>query len=180
MSKSNDTFDFGAAVGADTDAYHPSQYEILPKGNWLCAIEEVENETSSGGFPMLKLVLDADEGRQWDNVVISPAEFSIAKLLGLIDATGVARPDPEKGEIDPKDGRLSTGYIGKLIGRKVGVIVRDEEDNREDHAGEWRPRVKGYITPEMLKTASTGALGSNSASSRGQSRQSTSESKLAF
>jgi hypothetical protein len=147
------SFDFGAAVAGDdaVEAWHPASLDVLPKGNYVLKITEVDNTRSnnSNAYPMLKLRLESAVGVQWDNVVISPSEFSVQKLLGLIDSAGLARPVPGT-DIDEKDGKLSEAFASKLIGKMVGVIVRDEEDNRPDHIGEFRPRVKGYRPPEEI------------------------------
>jgi hypothetical protein len=167
-------FDFGAAVGADAQAYTPPTQDVLPSGNYIVTVTSLENTTSSGGYPMLKLTLDNAQGRQWDNLVISPNEFSVQKLLGLIDAAGIARPDPEAGEISTQDGRLADAYASKLEGKTVGLVVRDEEDNREDHRGEVRPRVKGYVPQDVIAKATQGPLAS------AEGNGSADESKLAF
>jgi hypothetical protein len=162
-----DIFDFAAATKPDSEitAHHPSTMDVLQKGNYVVTISELQNTESSGGYPMLKLTLDNEQGRQWDNLVISPNEFSVARLLGLVDSAGLSRPDASAGEIDPATGKLDDRYVDKLLGRKVGVIVRDEEDNRPDHFGEVRPRVKGYVAPDVLTDATTGPLGGSTAQS---------------
>lgn len=142
MTTTDTQFDFGAAVGADQEAYHPPERDVAPKGNYRMKIVTQENTTSSGNYPLLKLTLESEAYVQWDNIVISPNEFSVAKLLGLVDSAGLSRPDPAKGEIDPATGKLSDAYTAKLLGREVGVIVR--------HQGEMRPRVKGYIEAEKV------------------------------
>jgi hypothetical protein len=172
-------FDFGAHV-ADAEAFHPATVEALPKGNYICKITDLENTSSSGGYPMLKITLENESGRQWDNLVISPNEFSVAKLLGLIDAAKLPRPDVAKGEIDPQTGALSEPYAHLLRGQEVGVIVRDEEDNREDHVGEWRPRVRGYVDPGVLTPATTGPMGGSQAGSQTQNSKPSNASPLAF
>jgi hypothetical protein len=178
----SDTFDFGAATAPDgnVDAFHPSTVEVLPAGNYVVKISELENATSSGGYPMLKIVLDNEQGRQWDNLVISPNEFSVAKLLGLIDSAKLPRPTVETETIDPSNGRLADAYANLLIGKQVGVIVRDEEDNRPDHYGEFRPRVRGYVDPDVLSDATTGPLGGSTAASSPQGNGGRTESPLAF
>src|SRR5215469_11645594 len=108
-------FDFAAAVAPDAEAFHPGTHEVLPKGNYVVKITELEKAQSSGGYPMLKLTLESETGRQWDNIVISPNEFSVQKLLGLIDSAGVARPDPTKGEIDTSNGALTDNYVNQLL-----------------------------------------------------------------
>jgi hypothetical protein len=174
------TFDFGAAISSDTEAYHPSTHDVLPHGNYVVKIAEIENTTSSGGYPMLRITLENEQGRQWDNLVISPAEFSVQKLLGLIDSAEVRRPDATEGEIDTQNGRLSDAYVFMLQGKSVGVIVRDEEDNRPDHAGEVRPRVKGYVRATLLTAATTGPLGGSQSSENHTPQSDQSRSPLAF
>jgi len=168
-------FDFGAAT--TEDAWHPRLQDTLPKGNWLVKVTEVENETSSGGYPMLKITLETDLGRQWDNLVISPNEFSVGKLFGLTDSAGLPRPVPDT-DMSTQDGRLTDAYVNKLIGKTVGVVVRDEEDNREDHKGEFRPRVQGYVDPKLLTAATTGPMGGSTSPGNGTTGKT--ESKLAF
>ena len=170
-------FDFGAA--ASGDAYHPPTYNILPEGNYVATVAELDNATSSGGYPMLRVVLENDQGRQWDNIVISPNEFSVQKLLGFIDSAGLARPDIQKAEMSPQDGRLSDAYANQLVGKSVGLIVRDEEDYRPDHVGEVRPRVKGYVSPSILKEATTGPLGGQATNGPAQTQGAQAE-PLAF
>jgi hypothetical protein len=165
----NDIFDFAAVTSGDIEAYHPPTAEVLTKGNYVVKIVDLENTTSSGGYPMLKLTLENEQGRQWDNLVISPNEFSVAKLLGLIDAAKLLRPDVAAGEMSRENGALSDAYAMQLLNRTVGLIVRDEEDNRPDHFGESRPRVKGYVDPAVLSTATTGPLGGSMTAPSGQS-----------
>jgi hypothetical protein len=161
----SDSFDFAAATAKEADAYHPPTHDVLPAGNYIVKLAEIENTTSSGGYPMLRIKVENDQGVQWDNLVISPHEFSVAKLLGLIDAAGLERPDATKGEIDATSGKLDDGFVYRLEGKTVGVIVRDEEDNREEYAGQVRPRVKGYVSQSVLSDANTGPLGGTTTTS---------------
>jgi len=170
------TFDFAAATQGE--AWHPRTQDILKAGNYVVRITEIENTESSGGFPMLKITVEQDMGRQWDNLVISPNEFSVSKLMGLIDSTGVERPNPDTGEIDKDTGRLSDAFVNSMVGREVGIIVRDEEDNRSDHRGEFRARVQGYVQASVLTAATTGPLG-GSTSTNSAPKQDTSP-ELAF
>ena len=158
-------FDFAQAT-QDSEVFHPPTQDTLPAGNYVVKITEVTNTTSSGGYPMLKITVDNDQGRQWDNVVISPNQFSVDKLGGLFESAGVSwPPDFTKGEMDSDTGRLDDAYAYQLEGRTVGVIVRDEEDNRPEHAGEFRARVKGYVKADVLTDNTTGPLGGTQSSS---------------
>jgi hypothetical protein len=164
----SDEIDFGSMMKT-ADAYHPPVQDVAPKGNYVFRITELDNTTSSGGFPMLKLRLECDEGVQWDSIVISPNEFAIQKLLGLIEAAGLDRPDPAKKEIDAKTGELSDAYAQKLLGKEVGGLVRDQtarvkDENTgayyDDPTGRQVPRIKGYQTPAKLN-GHTGPMASS-------------------
>lgn len=164
-------FDFEAAVKGD--AFHPAQLEIAPKGNYVFTIVEVENTRtrSDNHYPMIKLKLECVEGVQWDNLVISPNDFSFAKVLGLTDSAGLDRPEPGK-DLDVTDGALTDAYVDQLMGKQVGGIVRDktEADNRQDSQtyGQdiTRPRVQGYVEPSKITAQgpapSNGAAASSS------------------
>jgi len=129
------------------EAFKPTQRKpVLRAGAHVVTIDEVENAISSGGFPMLRLTLSNSAGMQWDYVTINPAkEFTLRRVAGLVDAADL--PRPKKGDFDPATGRLADSYVRRLQGRKVGIVVQDEPDNRPDHLGEMRPRVVGYLPP---------------------------------
>lgn len=158
------TFDFGTAATFG-EAYTPPLADRLPKGNYIGRITELENAASRNGDPMLKLKLENEQGVQWDNLVVIAGndyvELMFSKVLALLDAAGLPRPVPGT-DIDTQTGRLSDEYTNKLLGRQVGFLVRDEPDNRPDHAGESQPKVNGrYVKPEVLK-GKTGATGAPS------------------
>lgn len=150
-SSGSGDFDFGAQMQSG-EAWSPPLQEILPKGNYVVKIAEATKGKSSGGFPQIELRLENEQGAIRDWVTISPTEFAISKLLGLIDGTGLRRPKAGT-EVAEQTGELSTPYVESLVGRQVGVVIRDEEDNRPDHAGEMRPRIQGYTTPEQITKA---------------------------
>ena len=135
-------FDFGAELGK-AEAFHPSADERLPKGSYWVKIIEFDKATSSGGYPMIKIKVECDQGVQWDNLVISSHEFSLAKIKGLCESAKVAPPSVENGEMDASTGEFSDGYAGKFLGRWTGIVVRDEEDNRPDHRGEGPGEDRG-------------------------------------
>ena len=141
-------YDFGAAM-QNGEAWSPPLQDILPKGNYVLRIAEATKGKSSGGFQQVELRLENEQGAIRDWAVFSPNDFAMNKFLGLVQSAGLPRATPGT-DINAETGELSERYVRSLVGRQVGVVIRDEEDIRPDHAGEVRPRVQGYTTPEQI------------------------------
>jgi hypothetical protein len=130
---------FGAA-----EAWSVSTDDLLPIGNHRCKIESVEDATgkSSPFNPQAIVQLRGANGGIKDWIVYHD-EF-LSKIVSIYDAAQIERP--QVGEFDPDNKfRLTQACLNRLVGKEVGVVVREEEDNRPDHAGEMRRRVKGYV-----------------------------------
>jgi hypothetical protein len=121
---------------------------MLPKGNHVVTIIQADDGTAvSSGNPQIVLKFENPNGaiRAWETY---HPEF-LRKVVALFDAAGLARP--ETGEFDPNDRcRLSQVYLSKLLNKQIGIIVREEADNRVDHVGEMRLRVQGYVQPRKI------------------------------
>ena len=145
-------FDFENAF-ATTEAYNPSG-GMLRKGKHVVTIKEVNGAgTSSGGYPEIDLRVENGDGYQKDRLYVTPKEFSIAKIMGLIVAAGIRKP--ASADVDVTDGRLSPAYLSLLEGKKVGIVVDDEEDSRgevDERTGKVKmwPRVKGYVPADTV------------------------------
>ena len=61
----------------------------------------------------------------------------------MTDALGLERPGDEDVTKEGTGYRLSTMYLGQLIGKPVGVVVRDEPDRLDP--SKTRTRVQGYV-----------------------------------
>jgi hypothetical protein len=146
------SFDFGAALHGDraVESFHPAQQTVLPKGNYVVKITEIEQKQSSSGNWMIALKMENEEGIAYDNLVLAPNEFSMRKLAGFVESIGLSRPVAGT-DIKADSGQLSGDYVAKFMAKTIGIIVRDEEDNRPDHVGEMRPRVQGYADPAEIK-----------------------------
>jgi hypothetical protein len=120
---------------------------MLPDGNHVCTILEIDaTQTSRGGYPMIEVKVGNERGDIRDWLVISD-QHTFGKFTSLVLAAGIPTdgyPQPER-DFDPSDGRPKQEYAQRLLGRKVGVVVRDEPDNR--NPGQTRPAVKGYKLP---------------------------------
>lgn len=149
---------FGSA-----DAWEVSTDSMLPVGNHVVRITEADDQTAkSSGNPQLHLKLENAGGSIQDWVPYS--ESFLGKVVSVFDACGIERP--QDGEFDPNDHfRLTAKCIRRVLDKEVGIVVREEEDNREP--GKMRRRVQGYvptsrITGEQAPAASVASGGASS------------------
>jgi len=118
---------------------------IREEGNYVFTINEAEDATSSNGNPQLFLQLEAREGtiKDWVNYQTG----QLGKIVAVYRSAGV--PIPQVGEFNPNDKcRLTPGCIARLVGRKVGGVVR-KEDSYKDPSKQIL-RVKGYVEPSRI------------------------------
>ena len=129
---------------ASEDAWEVSTDTILPAGDYVLDVLEAESGLSSGNYPQVELKLGNDQGTIRDWVVIT--QNSIGRVVQLTDALGLDRPGD--GEFNAETLALSDAYIAKMVGRRVGVVVRSEPDYNDPT--KTRDRVKGYVKPEAI------------------------------
>ena len=132
------------------EAWEVGTSTLLQRGNHVTEITEIDaRQTSSGGYPMIEVKTANDDGdiRNW--IVISDAK-TFGKFTSLVLAAGVPEADyPQPGiDFDIENGRVTQEYAQKLLGRKVGTVVRDEEDKR--NPGTMRPAVAGYVLTSAI------------------------------
>lgn len=146
-------FDFENAFGQG-EAFHPSTKQRFEVGPNVGTITEINGEgTSTNGFPQIDVVLENGPKRIKDRLTISPKEFSVAKVVGLVEAAGVRRPTSD--DVNATDGRLSAAYLKLFEGKQVGFVVFDEEDRAgevDDRTGKVKmwARVRGYVPAEVV------------------------------
>jgi hypothetical protein len=130
----------------NTDPWEASTGTMLPVGNHVCEIREIDGTgTSSGGYPQIELKVANADGEIRDWIVITPA--TVGKVVQLTDAVGIPRPDPAT-DFDPETGRLSSSYLDQAWSKQVGVVVRDEDDVK--NPGQKRRRVQGYVPKDKI------------------------------
>lgn len=118
---------------------------LLPAGDHVVTIVEAEGDTASTGNPQIVMRLEAPAGylRHYETY----HDQHLSKVAALYDCADVQVP--QVGEFDPGDRmRISDKAIARLVGRKVGVVVRMEPD-QNDSSKEW-PRVAGYVEPARV------------------------------
>ena len=149
---------------AQADAWDVSTDTMLPVGNHVVTIIEADDQTAkSSGNPQLHLKMQNENGSIQDWVAYH-GDF-LGKIVSVFDAAGIERPGD--GEFDPDDNyRLTASCIRRVRDKKVGIVIREEEDNREP--GKMRKRVQGYVTPDKITgdiPADTSGLATATASS---------------
>jgi hypothetical protein len=129
-----------------TDAWEVQTERLLPDGNHVVTIQSAEDGTSSGQHPQIELEVSNSQGRLRDWLVITDA--SIGKVVALAQAASVELPSDE----DILDGlRLKQSWMDKLVGKKVGIVARDEPDYKDPT--KTRTRIQGYVAPERIKAS---------------------------
>jgi hypothetical protein len=115
---------------------------ILPAGDHVVEVLEASGTgTSSGGYPQIEVKVGNADGEIRDWIVVIPS--TIGKVVQLTDAVGLPRPEDAQVEADGPGFRLDPKYLDQLIGKKVGVLVRQEPDRNDPT--KMRDRVKGYV-----------------------------------
>jgi hypothetical protein len=133
---------------ATEEAWSVSTGGILPAGEHLVEIYEVEGDgTSSGGYPQIVVKASNADGSITDWIVVIPS--TIGKVVQLTDAAGLERPTDAQVEADGPGYRLDPKYVAKLVGKQVGVVVRDEADRNDPT--KIRQRVAGWVAPGVVK-----------------------------
>jgi hypothetical protein len=121
---------------------------ILPAGEHLVEVVDIEGDsTSSGGYPQIVVNVSNADGQIRDWIVVIPS--TIGKVVQLTDAAGLERPTDAQVEADGPGYRLDPKYLDKLVGKQVGVVVRDEADRNDP--SKVRQRVAGYVAPSSVK-----------------------------
>lgn len=111
--------------------------KLLPAGEHVVEIMEAETGTSSGGHPQIEVKLSNHDGGLRDWIVITPK--SLGRAVALFDASGMSRPNAEQSDTDS---HAWTVYIDTLVGKKVGIAVREEPDYKDPT--QTRLRIAGY------------------------------------
>jgi len=131
---------------ASAEAWEVSTERILGDGNHVVKITGAEDGSSSGGHPQIELQLANDQGEIRDWMVITKA--SVGKVVSLATAAGVEIPS-EDDIADTSTLRLKQAWIDKLVGKTVGIVVRDEPSFKDPKR--MISRVQGYVTPDRIK-----------------------------
>jgi hypothetical protein len=129
---------------ADAEDWDVATERWLKEGNYIVKVVSVADESSQNGNPKLRIELEASEGIHTDYLPYS-CEFTrkVATLYRRVGLTLGA------GDFDPADRcRLTTACQQRLVGKRVGVVIRNEPD-LTDPEKMW-PRVQGYIDPARI------------------------------
>jgi hypothetical protein len=135
------------------EKWNVSTDSLLPVGNHVCEILEIEagpDVRSRNNYPEVRLKVGNTQGTLRDWITISN-EKTFGKFTALVLAVGFDQADwPQAGEdFSTEDGHVKQSYANKLLGRRVGVVAREEPDQQ----GSPRIRVKGYVPVGDIKAS---------------------------
>lgn len=125
---------------------------ILSAGDYVLEVKKAEAGQSSGGYFQIELECGNDDGHIRDWLVVT--QNAVGKVAQLADAAGIARPtdgefDANPGGLAPGSVSISSAWIDRLVGKKLGVVIREVEDYNDPT--KTRTRVQGYVTPEKVR-----------------------------
>lgn len=130
------------------EAWEVSTGTMLPAGNHVCEVLSADaSGESSSGYPQVALEVGNADGSIRDWLVITPK--TLGKIIQVIQALGLEPPSDE--QVDPSTHALAQGYVATWVGRRVGVVVRSEQDYKDPT--KTRERVQGYVKPDAIKTS---------------------------
>jgi hypothetical protein len=134
------SFDF-----SEEERWDPNSALMLPPGNHICTIRKAEEGTTRNGNDQIEVQVEkgGDTLRDW--IVITPA--TLGKVIQLAEAAGVENP----GAVSIPSTEWSA-WVEGLVGKKVGVIIRDEPhyDTAKAAQGQTQRKVQAYCTVEEL------------------------------
>jgi hypothetical protein len=135
----------------EAEVWESSLGQYLGEGNYVVKITETDEGTSQNMRPKLILRLEAVEGesqgREHTDYIPYHAGF-LDKVVGPFHAADI--PLPQEGEFDPADEcRLTEGCRKRLVGKIVGVSIRNEPDQNDPNK-QW-PRVQSYVNANRVR-----------------------------
>jgi len=104
------------------------EYVLLEKGEHTLEIVDAVEKMSSNGNEMIKLTLEKNGSKVYDNLVFTPKAFF--KIDQLREAMGEAVNKGEEKDITPAD----------FLGKSVKAMIDHEEND-----GKTYPKIKYYI-----------------------------------
>jgi hypothetical protein len=137
---------------AQESAWDVSELPILPAGDHVVEVASVDGTGwSKNGYPQIEVKAKNDDGMVTDWIVVIPS--TIGRVVQLTEALGLDRPKDNQVSEDREGYRLDANYLKAMVGRKVGVIVRDEP--RRDDPSKTRTTIKGWVPVEKLNDSGT-------------------------
>ena len=146
-----------------TKPWETSTSTLLPVGNHVVKIDSATSSKTRKENNQIELQVSNDKGdlRDW---VVYAEQNGVAKVVALYQAAGVELSNADQDDT----GQLSQAAVDRLVGKKVGVVVIDEESYK-DPSKTYRS-IKGYVHPTVIEAdapADTTGLGSGNGFSAG-------------
>lgn len=135
----SDGFDFENA-----ETWVPNQGTFLPEGNWVVTITSAEPATSKQGNPQILLQIADSQGREKKDWQTYGEATGVSKVATLFRSAGVQLLNS-----DVTGGVISPAKVAQLVGRSVGVVMRDEPSFKDP--SKVYAEVQGYLPPEDVR-----------------------------
>lgn len=118
---------------------------VLPAGDHVVKIDSIVAGESSGGWPQLTIEMSNGQGsiREW----MTLPQSGFGRIAQFTDALGLDRAAVQESmaAVQAPNGPavvFSEAFVRGLVGKSVGVIVREEPDRQDP--SKTRTRVKGF------------------------------------
>lgn len=139
--------DQGGLVFNLNDVEEDKGFELLPKGNYPCIVDELEFTESSSGNPMIAAKFKVTEGEFEGRVLFdywvlggNGAEFGLGKLKKFLTRV---TPEVDLGAFNPQ----SFCEDGTAIGRELVASVKIQTQKKGEYKGEKRNQVADILAP---------------------------------
>lgn len=125
-----------------------STEDWLPAGKHVVTITEAADGTSSGGHPQIELKFENPNGIQKRKQIVTMNGLGF--VAALFESADLPTPnEKDVKEVDGDDVRLEASSIKALIGKKVGIVVKDEPGFNDPE--KTFAVVQGYVHPSQIK-----------------------------
>lgn len=140
----------------NVEAAEPNTGTMLPVGNHIVRIVEAEENESTNGNPGVALLLENNLGdiRDWrylSSKSEKAAAFTREMIMQLASAAGDRSVTLLRG-VQGIPSQEWSFFIASLKNNQVGIIVREEPNNRagEPNQPATRRKVQAYVPPSEL------------------------------
>ena len=134
-------FDFEGA-----EKWETSTDSYLPVGNHVVEITRAEGGRSRNGHPQITLEVGNALGTKKDWLVYSEKN-GVSKVATLFEIAGVNLLNTDQDDT----GALKEAKVAQLVGKKVGVVVREEPSLKDP--SKMYANIKGYVPVEAIADA---------------------------
>ena len=150
----------------NVEAWEPHRGTMLTPGEYVVRITNTDTERAqSSGNLQLLLWLENDQGSIRDWIAVTQA--NMAKVVAPFVRAGIALTNQDW---NATEGEFQPGVIDRLVGKQVGIVVREESDVYQGQT-RVRTRVVGYLAPKQITGEGNGQVSGASGAEPAQPAQ---------